>query len=164
MITRVCLVLSASISIALIAWGYSSAGLSTQAVLLIVLGVAWIFGLFRKAWASSLGFALVTFAVIIGVFHGLPTLLVAASFLFAFIAWDLAEFHSRIKLAARVDQISQLERQHLLRLGFVLVSGFGLVALTRFIRLRFTFEAAAILVLAGIWGISLLVGQLRRAE
>jgi len=163
-ITRVCLVLSASISIGLIAWGYSSINLIAQAVLLVILGIAWIYGLFWKDWASSLGLVLMTLAAIIGVFHGLSILLVAASFLFAFVAWDLSEFYSRLNQAARVDPMGSLERGHLYRLGFVLVSGFGFAALTRFIRLRFSFEVAAILVLAGIWGISLLVGRLRRAE
>jgi hypothetical protein len=36
--------------------------------------------------------------------------------------------------------------------------------LTRFIRVRFTFEIAALLVIVGVWGISLLVGRLRRSE
>ncbi len=72
--------------------------------------------------------------------------------------------NQRIKQGSEEDQLNRLTLNHFARLGLVLALGFGVVALTRFIRLRFNFEMAALLTLAGVWGLSLLVGRLRREE
>ena len=164
MITAAGLYLSISLSIALVAWGFYANGYTTQAVGFVIFGFAWIIGQIRWAWIASLGLAVVTFAAVMGIFYNLPISLMSAGALFAFIAWDLAEFHFRLKKAAKEDSIAMLERRHFARLGLILIVGCGVILITRFLRVRLNFEIAALLVLAGVWGISLLVGRLRRNE
>jgi hypothetical protein len=84
--------------------------------------------------------------------------------MFAFIAWDLVDFNNRLKRAGKLDDTKALESRHILRLGLILAAGWGVVLLTRIIRVRFNFEVSAFLVLAGVWGVSLLVGRLRNNE
>jgi hypothetical protein len=164
MITAAVLYLSISLSIAFVAWGFYINGFTAQAVGLVIFGLAWIIGQIKWAWIASLGLAVVTMAVVMGIFYNLPIWLMTGGALFAFIAWDLAEFHFRVKKAAKEDSIATLERLHFTRLGLILLVGCGIILLTRFLRVHINFEISALLVLAGVWGISLLVGRLRRDE
>jgi hypothetical protein len=152
------------LSIASVAWGYSSNGMTIQAIFMILIGMIWAFGQIKWTWIGSLGLVLVTIAAILGMLLNFPVMPMIAAILFAFIAWDLAEFNRRLKQAAQQDDVESLERRHFIRLGFILAAGAGVVVLTRIIRVRINFEVAALLVLAGVWGISLLVGRLRENE
>jgi len=163
-VIAVSLFLSTFLSIAVIAAGYFNAGMDIQAFGLIGVGVVWVLIQIKWTWVASVGLSIITLAAALGLFYELPMWLMVAGFLFAFMAWDLAEFKSRIKQGCEEDQLNSLTLNHFARLGLVLALGFGIVTLTRFIRLRFNFEMAALLTLAGVWGLSLLVGRLRRGE
>jgi hypothetical protein len=158
------LVLSTFLSIAMIAAGYLSGGMVNQAFGLIIIGLAWMAGQIKWKWVASIGLSIMTLAAALGLIYMLPTALMVGGFLFAFITWDLMEFKSRIKHGSHEDQLRILTSKHFIRLGLVLALGFAVVALTRFIRLRFNFEMAVLLTLVGVWGLSLLVGRLRREE
>jgi hypothetical protein len=132
------------------------------AIILILAGITWVVGQIKWTWIGSLGFAMVTIAAVLGIFLNFPVMPNIAGIMFAFIAWDLAEFNSRLKQAAKHDDMKSIERRHLIRLGLILAASWGVVLLTRTIRVRFNFEVAALLVLAGVWGISLLVGRLQK--
>lgn len=144
--------------------GYFTAGMINQAYGLIAAGFVWMIGQLKWTWVTSMGLSVMTLASAIGLIYGLPMVLMIGGFLFAFIAWDLVEFKLRFRQGSEEDQLNVLTMNHFLRLGLVLALGFGVVALTRFIRLRFNFEMAALLTLAGVWGLSLLVGRLRKGE
>lgn len=144
--------------------GYSSAGMVIQTFGLIVVGVIWMAAQIKWTWIASIGLSFMTLAAALGLTYGLPTWLMVGGFLLALISWDLVEFKSRVRQGSEEDQLNRLTLNHFVRLGLVLTLGFGIVALTRFIRLRFNFEMAALLALAGVWGISLLVGRLRSRE
>jgi hypothetical protein len=162
--TVACLYLSTLLSVAIVAWGYFTHGMTYPAIILIVGGITWVVGQMKWTWIGSIGFAMVTITAVIGIFLDFPVMPIIAGIMFAFIAWDLAEFNSRLKQAAKHDDKKSIERRHFIRLGLILAAGWGVVLLTRTIRVRFNFEVAALLVLAGVWGISLLVGRLRRNE
>jgi hypothetical protein len=163
-ITVLCLYLGAILSVVILVLEYFFQGMTYQTLALVVVGVVWVLGQIRWTWIGSLGMVFVTIAALAGVFLGLPVLPMISAIMFAFIAWDLSDFNGRLKLAAKQDDVRNLERNHLLRLGLVLGAGWGVVLLTRIIRVRFTFEIAALLALLGVWGISQLVGKLRRNE
>jgi hypothetical protein len=93
-----------------------------------------------------------------------PIMPMITGIMFAFIAWDLGDFNNRLKRAGKLDDIKGLEGRHLLQLGLILVAGWGVVLLTRIIRVRFNFEVSTILILVGVWGVSLLVRRLRNNE
>jgi len=162
--TVFCLVLSTLLSVAIVTWGYFANGLTNQTIILIVVGISWIFGQIKWAWFGSLGLTLMTLAAITGILLGFPVLPMIAGVMFAFIAWDLTDFNNRLKQAGKRDDTKGLESLHFSRLGLILAAGWGVVLLTRFIKVRFNFEVAALLVLVGVWGISLLVGRLRNNE
>lgn len=164
MIATVGLFLSTFLSIAMMAAGYFGAGMVNQAFGLIAVGVVWLAGQLKWTWVASMGLSIMTLAAAMGLIYELPMALMVGGFLFAFIAWDLMEFKSRVKQGSEEDQLNRLTMKHFVRLGLVLALGFGVVVLTRFIRLRFNFEMAALLTMAGVWGLSLLVGRLRRGE
>jgi phosphoglycerol transferase MdoB-like AlkP superfamily enzyme len=156
----ICIFLSTAMSAA----GYYGAGMINQTFGLVVFGLAWMAGQHKWPWIASLGLAIMTLAAAIGLLYNLPAPMMIGGFLCAFIAWDLSGFNSRVKLAARDDNHGSLTQLHVLRLGLVIVVGFGVVILTRTIRVHFNFEIAALLILAGVWGLSILVGRLRRGE
>jgi hypothetical protein len=156
--------LSIFLSIACLVWGYLDQELTTQTAALVILGISWMFGQTRWVWVGSLGLAGVTIAVIIGILFNVQEYLMFSGLLFGFLAWDLAEFKVRLKQAAKEDDIPGFEKHHFIRLGLVWAAGIGVLLLTRVIRLGFSFEVAALLVLAGVWGISKLVGRLLRNE
>jgi hypothetical protein len=158
------LFVSTFLSIALVAAVYFSAGMVNQAIGLVAVGLVWMVGQVKWPWVASVGLSIMTLAAALGLMYELPAGLMVAGFLFALIAWDLVELRSRIKRGCAEDRLLGLTVAHFVRLGLVLALGFGVVVLTRFIRLRFNFEIAALLTLAGVWGLSLLVGRLRRRE
>ena len=134
------------------------------AIAIAVLGLLWLWGQVKWGWIGSVGMLLAVIAAVAGIFLGLSVSPMTSAVMFAFIAWDLTDFHGRLKLAAEQDDVGNFERNHLTRLGLVLAAGWGAVLLTGNIRVRFTFEIAVLLVLVGIWGMSQLVGRLRRDE
>lgn len=158
------LFLSTFLSTAMLASGYFSVGMPVQAYGLMAVGVIWMFGQVRWTWVASIGLSVMTLAAALGLMYRLPMWLMVGGFLFALISWDLLEFNKRVKQGSDEDPLHRLTLDHFVRLGLVLILGFGVVALTRFIRLRFNFEMAALMTLAGVWGISLLVGRLRSRE
>jgi hypothetical protein len=152
------------LSTAMIAAGFYGAGMINQTFGLVVFGLAWMAGQHKWIWIASLGLGVMTLAAVIGLLYHLPAPLMIGGFLCAFIAWDLSDFNSRVKLASKDDDHGRLTQLHILRLGMVIGVGFGVAVLTRYIRVRFNFEIAALLILAGVWGLSVLVGRLRRGE
>jgi hypothetical protein len=163
-ITTAGLTICTLLSTGMIAVGYYGAGMINQTFGLIVLGLAWMAGQHKWAWVASLGMIFMTLASAIGLLYNLPAVLMVGGFLFSFIAWDFSDFNSRVRLASKDENHGRLTKLHILRLGLVIVVGFGIVMLTRYIRLRFNFEIAALLIIAGVWGLSVLVGRLRRGE
>lgn len=164
MIVSIGLFLSTFLSIAMMSSGYVYTGMVNQAIGLIAVGVVWMVGQIKWTWVASMGLSIMTLAAAVGLIYELPMALMIGGFLFAFIAWDLMEFKSRVRQGSEEDQLNRLTIKHFARLGLVLALGFGVVLMTRFVRLRFNFEMAALLTLAGVWGLSLLVGRLRRGE
>jgi hypothetical protein len=163
-ISRYVLIVSALLSTFLLAWALVAEEWIYPAIALALLGIAWTLAQFKWRWVSSLGFALITLLVILGVIFNLSALLLASAEVSAFIAWDLAEFFNRVRQASPKDDIGKLEQKHFTRLGLVLVAGVGSALLVRLVKVRFSFEVGALLVLAGIWGVSILVGRMRRNE
>jgi hypothetical protein len=162
--TTALLYLSISLSVILTSLGFFSEGFINPALGLMVFGVVWIIVQNKWVWIASVGISVMAIAAIVGVYFNLSTLFTAGGALFAFIAWDLAEFNSRLRRASKEDDVRGLSKSHFYRLGGILLAAIAFLMLTRFIRVRFTFEIAALLVIVGVWGISLLVGRLRRSE
>ena len=169
------------LSLILLATGYYRLGLVKPSIGLLLFGLLWMLGIgFRISLASSLGLAVAFFAATAGLILDPASLVktdldLSHSFqlavgslngsfvifflaaLFAFLAWDVADFHSRLRLAASQDDQAGLERRHLARLATITLIGILLSSFTMLLRVRLTFEWMVVLLLISVWGISQLV-------
>jgi hypothetical protein len=80
------------------------------------------------------------------------------------LAWDLAEFYIRLRLASPDDDISRLERGHLSRLAVLALGGGGLSAFALTLHFNPSFEWIVILMVFSIWGIGRMVSWLINKE
>jgi hypothetical protein len=153
------------LSVGLLAVGYFRGSLVWPAVGLCLFGVLWMVGLaLRWDWISPLGLFLVFGAAVVGSYQGLSTLLLIPSAISVLLAWDLAEFHIRLRMASPQDDLSLLERSHLVRLLLLaLVSG---ILSTFALTLHFipAFEGLVILMFIAVWGIGQMVNWLLKKE
>ncbi len=146
-----------------LAWAYYDAGGVFPALGLVLLGLFWTLGLSQHwTWVPALGLFLLTAAAGAGLWLDLPFGWMLAGVLGALLAYDLADFNRRLRFASKGDNATLLERAHLFRLAILLFIGLGLSTVAILVQLQFTFEWLAFLALAGAWGVSMLVGWLRR--
>ncbi len=135
------------LSLFLLAAGYYRLGLVKPLIGLLLFGLLWILGIvFRISLASSISLVIVfivatlglvfdpassvrtdldlshSFQLTVGSLNWSYVIFFLAA-LFAFLAWDLADFHSRLRLAASQDDLAGLEHRHLTRLAAITLIG-----------------------------------------
>ena len=153
------------LSTGLLAAGYFFSGLDWFAVALFVFGILWIVGLaLRWEWIPPLSLFTIFGVAALGLLQGLSTLFLIAGSLFALLAWDLADFHLRLQKSSLEDDLTVLEKHHLLRLGFLGFSGAGLSAFALTLHLDPSFEWTVILMLFAVWGLGRVVERLLNIE
>jgi hypothetical protein len=103
-------------------------------------------------------------AVALGLFLDLSTVFLIPAALFALLAWDLAEFHIRLRKASPEDDIATLEKRHLLRLVILALAGGGLSVFALTLHLKPSFEWIVILMFFTVWGIGRMVDWLLMKE
>ena len=169
--TRLLLFVSAVMCILLLAAGFFLAGSWMPTLVFLLLSAVWLVGLARRwNWAAAYGLFLSFDFAAFGFFqntHGNlvvsiePAFLVTGALL-AFASWDLADFSSRLRLAAPQDDIAALERRHLLRLFVLIILGGLLAYAAPNLRARLSFEWVVVILLFVVWGISRLVRWLMK--
>ena len=153
------------LSIGLQAAGYYSSSLVWPALGLLFFGVLWLVGLaLRRDCVLPIGLFVAFGVAAIGLFLDLSTPLMIFSAIFALLAWDLGEFHTRLRKASPEDDISRLERTHLLRLILLALAGGTLSALSLSLRFTPSFEWLVILMFFAVWGIGRVVNWLLNRE
>jgi hypothetical protein len=176
------------LSIGLLGLGYSFAHLTWPVIAIVLFGVLWVVALTRQwIWIAPLGLFVGFGAAAIGFFldssQDLPISLAAGSTgqfgrgelgpaavllllgaLFAFIAWDLAEFLVRLNLSAEEDDTTRLKSAHLRRLAFVIVASIVLGALVLTFQIKLSFEWIVVLMLFSIWGIGRIIHRLLKKQ
>ncbi|MCF6277940.1 MAG: hypothetical protein L3J16_04225 [Anaerolineales bacterium] len=146
-------------------WAYGSADFSRLAWGLLGIGALWTWGLIRrKKWMPGLGLILLTLSAATGLYQELPFGWMFAGALGALISYDLSNFLLRLRYAAPNEDTRLLQRVHLTRLGLMTLLGLMLSTISIFWQAEFTFEWAIFLMVAGVWGVSLLVGWVRQGE
>lgn len=149
------------IGVGLVASGYGLAGYSLVGILLGALGAAWIVSLIRRwKWIPLLGLVSVYGFAAAGFFLGLSGVLMFLGAIFALAAWDLSDFSERLRLASQGDDVSGLERRHILRLMLVLLPGVALSAAARELHIQMSFEWTVVLILFGAWGFGRMIHRL----
>jgi hypothetical protein len=163
--TRIALFFFVIMSAGLTAAAFFIGGWIVPALAALVLGVFWTFSLARHwKWVSTLSlFGVYALAVAGFILDLSPFLLTVAGFC-ALLAWDLSDFTYRLSLAAPEDDTSSLQRGHLLWLSVVTVAGGAAVIAARTLRIKFTFEWMAGLLIFAIWGAGKVMDNLLRKE
>jgi len=186
--TRILRFVCPILSVGLLAAGYFLIGLGWPGVGLLVFGILWIVGLALSwDWIPPLGLFAAFGAAALGLFldpsaglrASLPTgpysllgtgdpgrsvVFLIPGALFSLLAWDLAEFYIRLRLASPDDDIAGLERRHLSRLVVLALAGGGLSAFALTLHLKPSFEWIVILMFFTVWGIGRMVDWLLKKE
>jgi hypothetical protein len=153
------------LSVGMLAVGYFLGSLVWPAVGLCLFGVLWMVGLALSwDWISPLSLFLVFGAAVVGSFQDLSILLLILATISALLAWDLAEFHIRLRMASPEDDLSRLERPHLVRLLLLVLVGGTLSAIALTLHLKSTFEWLVILMFFVVWGMAQMVNRLLKKE
>lgn len=159
--------------VALFFYIFMSAGLSAVALYLggypipaliaLALGILWIFGLIRSwKWVPALGLIGTYALVVTGLLRDCSSALMIAAAFFALLAWDLADFTFRLSLVAPGDETLMIRRRHLLIISLVALVGAGSLVFGLKVKVGFTFEWMALLLLFTAWGVGRIVGGVLR--
>jgi hypothetical protein len=161
--TVIALVSSIIISIGSLAWGYAGVGFDNFARWIIILGIVWLVTQWQRwSWFSSVSLFFVILASTIGLWFGFSPGWMFSAAIFALFAWDMTDFHSRIRLMALDDNMRGMERRHIARVSLLSFVGLLLASIAMFLRVQFTFEWGALLVLVILLGLSQLVTWFRK--
>jgi len=162
--TIIAMILSIILGTGSLAYGYSLVGFADPIRWIVLLGVLWLAAHWRKYyWFSPVALFLTLFAAAYGIWHEFPTMWMLLGALGGLLGWDLSDFARRLGYAAPTDDVKDMERHHLARVGVVAVLGLGLSLLSLFIHVRrLAFEVAVGLVLLAVLGLTRLVMRLRK--
>ena len=153
------------LSVGLLAVGYFLLGLVWPTVGLLVFGILWIVGLaLHWDWIPPLGLFAVFGAAALGLFLDPSPVFFIPAALCALLAWDLAGFHRRLRLASPDDDTAALEKRHLSRLVIVVLAGGGLSTFALTFHMRPSFGWVVILMFFTVWGIGRMVNWLLSRE
>ncbi len=161
--TVIALVSSIIISVGSLAWGYAGAGFAIFVQWILIFGMMWLFTQWQGwGWFSSLALFFVIFMSALGLWFGFTPGWMFSSSIFALFAWDMTDFRRRIRSMAVDDNLLGMERRHIARVSLLSFAGLLLASVTMLVRVQFTFEWGALLVLVVLLGLSQLVGWFRR--
>lgn len=154
--TRIALIVTLLVAVVLPLVGYILEGLwwgiagSALAGLLWYLGLRYQRGpLVHLAFAGLLSldaFVMLIQPVAFGLIGGFAALA----------AWDLSRFYPRLKAFSPLETAQTVEKQHLLRLGAVIVAGLVLAGLIQLLQFKFNFVVSFFLSLLVLIGVRLI--------
>ena len=148
-----------------LAWGYYQADSTPYIYAALGIGTLWTWGLAQRIkWMPNLGLVATTLLAAFGLYQSLPFGWMFAAALSALTSYDLSNFRLRLRYAAKGEDTSLLQRVHFTRLGIMTLLGLIISTIAMLWQAEFTFEWAIFLMLAGVWGVSLLVGWVRQSE
>jgi hypothetical protein len=162
-VTIFALIFSIIISTGSLAWGFAQMGFVVFARWILIFGAAWLlmqWGGWR--WFSSIGLFFVTLLSAIGLWFGVSPGWFFSGAIFALFAWDMTNFRGHLLLMAKDDNTRGIERRHLGRISLLAFAGLFLASITMFVRVQFTFEWSALLVIVTLLGLGQFIGWFRR--
>ena len=161
--TLIALLSSIVICSASLAWGFAQRGFTSFSTWIIILGAGWLFAIWQDwKWYSSVALFLATVVAALGLWFGFIPGWMFAGGIFALFAWDMTDFRQRLRGMADDDETRGLERRHLARISLLAFIGMALASIAMLVRVQFTFEWSALLVIVALLGLGQLVGWLKR--
>jgi hypothetical protein len=162
-VTLIALLSSIVISSASLAWGFSQSGFASFSTWIILLGAGWLFAVWQDwKWYSSVALSIFTIAAAFGLWFGFVPGWMFAGGIFALFAWDMTDFRLRLRGMANDDNARGIERRHLARVSLLALTGLILASIAMLVRVQFTFEWSALLVIVILLGLGQLIGWLKR--
>lgn len=161
--TLVALLSSIVISSVSLAWGFAERGFTSFSVWILILGAGWLFAVWQ-GWNWYASFALFISIVLaaFGLWFGFIPGWMFAGGIFALVAWDMTDFRQRLLEMAKDDDTRGIERRHLARISLLALIGMVLASIAMLVRVQFTFEWSALLVIVALLGLGQLVAWFRR--
>jgi len=141
-------------------WTANALGLTIAA---LVAGSFWALSHWRRwTWGNDVSFLLFSLFLALGAWleMNLPWMLAGMTGMLA--AWDMSDWIQRLMRVERIAKQQEQTRQHILRLGAILVIGSGLTLLALTLRLTFSFGWALILGFVMIIALSRVIGYLQK--
>jgi hypothetical protein len=162
-VTLVALLSSIVICSASLAWGFAQRGLTSFSTWIIIIGAGWLFAIWQDwKWYSSVALFLATVMSALGLWFGFVPGWMFAGGIFALFAWDMTDFRQRLRGMANDDDTRGIERRHLARISLLALIGLALASIAMLVRVQFTFEWIALLVIVTLLGLGQLVAWLKR--
>jgi hypothetical protein len=162
-VTLIALLSSIVISSASLAWGFAQSGFISFSTWILILGAGWLFAVWQELnWYSSVALFLTTVAAAFGLWFGFIPGWMFAGGIFALFAWDMSDFRLRLRGMSKDDDTRGIERRHLLRVSLLALVGLVLASIAMLVRVQFTLEWSALLVVVALLGLGQLVGWLKR--
>jgi hypothetical protein len=162
-VTLIALLSSIVISSASLAWGFAQGGFTSFSVWILILGAGWLFSVWQGwNWYSSFALFVSTVLAALGLWFGFVPGWMFAGGIFALVAWDMTDFRQRLRGMADDDDTRGIERRHLARISLLALIGMAFASVTMLVRVQFTFEWSALLVIVALLGLGQLVSWLRR--
>jgi hypothetical protein len=162
-LTLIALLSSIVICSASLAWGFAQRGFTSFSTWIIILGAGWLFAVWQEwKWYSSVALFMVTVVSAFGLWFGFIPGWMFAGGIFALFAWDMTDFRQRLRGMVNDDDTRGLERRHLARISLLAIIGLVLASIAMLVRVQFTFEWSALLVIVTLLGLGQLVGWLKR--
>lgn len=159
------LLVSIIISSASLAWGFAERGLTSFSMWLLIFGAGWLLAVWKRwEWYSSLELFISIFSAAIGILLYLPPGWMLSGAIFALFAWDMNDFHRRLRSVVNDDNTREMERRHVARVSLLALAGLLLASATMRMRAQFTFEWTALLVIVIVLGLAQLVGWFRKMQ
>jgi len=161
--TLIALLSSIVISCISLAWGFAQHGFTSFSVWILILGVGWLLAIWQDwNWYSSVALFMATIVSAIGLWFGLIPGWMFASGIFALFAWDMTDFRQRLRVMAKDDNSRGMELRHLARISLLAFIGLFLASIAMLVRVQFTFEWGALLVIVTLLGLGQLLGWLKK--
>ncbi|MCC6500217.1 MAG: hypothetical protein IT313_08130 [Anaerolineales bacterium] len=162
--TLIAFIFSVVLGCGSLAYGYSQSGITEPVRGFVWLGVLWLLAHWKRLdWVSSIAFLITICSALYGVWNGLASIWMLLGALGGLLGWDLSDFARRLRFVTRTDDIPDMERRHLARVGVVAALGIGISFLSLVIHVkRLAFEVAVGLILLAALGLTRLVIGLRR--
>ena len=157
------LVSSIIISAGSLALVYFESGLSDFGRWVLIVGAAWLIAQWRGwKWFSYIGLSLAFLLAAAGLWFGLTPGWMFSGAIFALVAWDLTDFRDRMHFVAADDNARGLERRHMTRISLLSLAGMTLASITMILRVEFSIEWGALLVIVILLGLSQLIAWMRK--
>ena len=161
--TLIALLSSIVVSSTSLAWGFAQRGFTSFSTWILILGAGWLFSVWQEwKWYSSFALFMATVASAFGLWFGFSPGWMFAGGIFALFAWDMTDFRQRLRGMANDDDTRGIERRHLARISLLALIGLALASIAMLVRVQFTFEWSALLVIVTVLGLGQLVAWFRK--